>query len=212
MRVVYLHGFASSPASTKAKAFAGLFRPEGIELEVPDLAEGDFRTLTITRQLSVIDRVVGEAPACLMGSSLGGYLAALHAARHPQVERVVLLAPAFRFAERWIEYLGDDAIQAWRQDGFRRFFHYATGREEPLDAAFLEDALRWEPFPEVTQPALVLHGEHDDVVPVKLAREFARRRPNATLRIYDTDHQMLDVIGEMWDEIRRFLLEAPTGP
>ena len=41
-------------------------------------------------------------PLVLMGSSLGGYLAALYAERHPKaVDRLVLIAPAFGFLQRW---------------------------------------------------------------------------------------------------------------
>ena len=56
-RFVYLHGFASSPSSRKARFFGERFRELGIGLEIPDLAEGDFRNLTLTAQLNVIERV-----------------------------------------------------------------------------------------------------------------------------------------------------------
>jgi pimeloyl-ACP methyl ester carboxylesterase len=204
-KVIYLHGFASSPASLKANALADRFAQEGIRLEVPDLSGGNFRGLNVSRQLEVIERATAGGPAILIGSSLGGYLAALYAARRPQVSRIVLLAAAFRFARRWIEYLGDEAIADWRRDGSRRFFHYGTGREEPLDFGFLEDALGYEDYPSVAQPSLVLHGQHDDVVPVESAREFARRNANCRLRIYPSGHQLLDVIDRMWGDTKEFL-------
>ena len=49
----------------------------------------------------MVDQAVNGEPVILMGSSLGGYLAALYAARHANVERLVLLAPAFNFPTRW---------------------------------------------------------------------------------------------------------------
>ncbi len=55
-RVVYLHGFASSPGSKKAGYFRERFAARGIELEIPDLAQGDFDRLTITRQLGSVSR------------------------------------------------------------------------------------------------------------------------------------------------------------
>ena len=48
-------------------------------MEIPILDEGRFEELTISGQLRVIERAVGGQPAILMGSSLGGYLAALYA-------------------------------------------------------------------------------------------------------------------------------------
>ena len=38
-RIVYLHGFASSPASKKAAFFRDRFREVGVEIEIPDLAD-----------------------------------------------------------------------------------------------------------------------------------------------------------------------------
>src|SRR6185437_13922113 len=109
-RFVYLHGFASGPASRKASFFRERLAGHGIALEIPDLAEGNFRGLTLTAQLQAIQRL-GQGPLVLIGSSLGGYLAALYAAVHPgQVERMVLLAPAFNFYELWTETLGPENL------------------------------------------------------------------------------------------------------
>ena len=103
-RIVYLHGFASSPHSSKAQFFLRKFAALGVPMEIPILDEGRFEELTISGQLAVIERAVGDQPAILIGSSLGGYLAALYANRHPaQVEKLVLLAPAFQFPRRWRE-------------------------------------------------------------------------------------------------------------
>jgi len=42
MRVVYLHGFASSPQSTKAQFFARKFADAGLAFEAPTLDQGNF--------------------------------------------------------------------------------------------------------------------------------------------------------------------------
>jgi pimeloyl-ACP methyl ester carboxylesterase len=103
---LYLHGFASGPASGKAQWFRRAFIERGVDLEIPDLVEGDFENLTISGQLAVIERVAQGEAISLIGSSMGGYLAALYALRHPEVKRLVLLAPAFHFPQRWPEELG----------------------------------------------------------------------------------------------------------
>src|ERR1700693_2492947 len=105
-RVLYLHGFASGPSSSKARYFREHLERAGAIVEVPDLAAGDFEHLTITGQLEVIGRVVSGAAIPIIGSSMGGYLAALYASRHPEVPKLVLMAPAFGFARRWAERLG----------------------------------------------------------------------------------------------------------
>lgn len=96
-RYVYLHGFASSPQSGKAQFFCKRLAEQGIDLAIPALDGGDFEHLTVTGQLHVVDAAVAGEPAVLFGSSLGGYLAALYAARHANIRKLILLAPAFQF-------------------------------------------------------------------------------------------------------------------
>ena len=204
-RILYLHGFASSPASSKARFFAEQLRAAGVAVDIPDLAAGDFEHLTISGQLHVIERAAAGAPVALMGSSLGGYLAALYAARHPEVSRVVLLAPAFGFARRWAERMGGAAVDAWHATGAVEVFHYGENRQCRLSYALLDDGLRYEDYPDFRQPALIFHGAHDDVVPARYSSEFAAAHPNARLEILDSDHQLLDVLEYMAPVVRAFL-------
>jgi pimeloyl-ACP methyl ester carboxylesterase len=203
--VLYLHGFASSPHSRKAAWFGERLRGEGWEVRVPELDCGDFAHLTLTSQLRLIEREAGEGPVSLIGSSLGGYLAALYAARQPKVERLVLMAPAFGFARRWQVWLGEAAVDEWRRTGWLSVPHYSTGREMELGWQFLQDALRYEEEPAVEQPVLIFHGRGDEVVPVEASRGFAAGRRNVRLLEVDSGHDLLNVLDLMWSETRRFL-------
>ena len=207
IRIVYLHGFASGPQSSKARYFRTLLEGAGAHVDVPDLADGDFEHLTITAQLAVIDRAAGSHPVSLIGSSLGGYLAALYAARRSQVRRAVLLAPAFGFAQRWPERLGPAAVAAWRRTGTIDVFHYAGNRNRQLGYQLLADGERFEAYPDFTQPALIFHGAHDDAVPVRYSEEFAAAHPNASLEILDAGHDLLNVLDYMAPKILRFLAD-----
>ena len=204
-RFIYLHGFASSPSSRKARFFDERFRELGIGLEVPDLAEGDFRRLTLSAQLRVIERIARGEPASLIGSSMGGYLAALYAARHPEVEKVVLMAPAFSFASRWPETLGERAMEEWKSTNTLKVFHYSEGREVELGYQLIEDAAQYEAYPVVTQPALIFQGRNDTIVPPEYAVTFAELHPNARLLLLDSDHDLVNVLDEMWMETEEFL-------
>jgi pimeloyl-ACP methyl ester carboxylesterase len=204
-RFVYLHGFASSPSSRKARFFEQRFRELGIGLEIPELAEGDFRNLTLTAQLNVIGRVCGDGPVSLIGSSMGGYLAALYAARNTTVQKLVLLAPAFSFASRWPEMLGEQAMEEWKRSNTLRVFHYSEGQEVELGYQLIEDAQKYEAYPDFTQPCLIFQGRNDTVVPPDYAVKFAARHPNATLRLLDSDHDLVNVLDEMWRETEEFL-------
>jgi pimeloyl-ACP methyl ester carboxylesterase len=204
-RFVYLHGFASSPGSRKARFFEERFRELGIGLEIPDLAEGDFRNLTLSAQLNVLERLCDGHPVSLIGSSMGGYLAALYAARHPEVKKLVLLAPAFSFASRWPETLGEQAMEQWKRTNTLRVFHYSEGHEVELGYQLIEDAQQYEAYPDFTQPALIFQGLKDTVVPPEYAEVFATRHANASLRLLDSDHDLVNVLDEMWRESEKFL-------
>jgi len=207
--LLYLHGFASGPGSNKARYFRQFLERAGREVEVPDLAEGDFAHLTLTGQLRVIGRAAAGAsprgPVALIGSSMGGYLAALYAARHPEVERVILLAPAFGFARRWREHLGADAVAQWQARGTMEVYHYGEGRPLDLGYQLLTDADAYEDYPDVQQPTLIFHGAQDDVVPPQYAAEFSRGRPNVRLEILDSGHELLDVLDSMAPQVLDFL-------
>ena len=204
-RILYLHGFASSPASSKARFFRERLTRAGFAVEVPDLAAENFKGLTITGQFNVIADAARGEPVTLIGSSMGGYLAALYAARRPETMRVVLMAPAFGFARRWRERLGAAAVEEWKRTGALEVFHYGEGRPCKLGYGLLEDGGLYEDYPEVRQPCLIFHGVHDDVVPAQYSRDFASGRSNVRLELMDSGHDMLNVLDVMADGVEAFL-------
>ena len=137
---------------------------------------------------------------------MGGYLAALYAARHPEVDRLILLAPAFGFAQRWPESLGAAAMGEWRTKGYRPVFHYGDGRERLLSCDIISDGTRYEEYPDVSQPTLIIHGTGDDVVPPAASVEFANRDPEKRrLILVESGHELTDVLDRLWSETARFL-------
>jgi hypothetical protein len=209
MRFIYLHGFASSPASRKAGLFEEKLAVQGIPVEALDLAP-DFQHLTITGQLTVMESAIHGDPVVLIGSSLGGYLAALYAARHPEVDRLVLLAPAFDFYQLWVQELGPQRLEEWRKNGFISVFHYRIGREAPLNYQVMEDSKQFQAFPDFPQPCLILHGLMDKVVPFEKSARFAATHANVTLIPFDSGHELTDVLDEIWKTSSTFLLSANT--
>jgi uncharacterized protein len=206
-QILYLHGFASGPSSTKARYFRDRLEQAGASVAIPNLEEGEFEHLTITRQLAVVERAAANRPVALIGSSMGGYLAALYAARHPEVSRLVLLAPAFGFARRWSQSLGAEKLADWRQSGWLEVFHYASGSQRRVGYQLLEDGARYEDYPDFPQPALLFHGRHDEVVPAAYSEQFARAHANARLEILDSGHELLNVLDYMAPKVVRFLLD-----
>lgn len=208
--LIYLHGFASGPGSKKAQYFRERFAGIGIDLVIPDLVEGNFENLTVSGQLEVVRRIAAGAPVTLIGSSLGGYLAALYASRHAETKRVVLLAPAFCFPRRWRENLGSAKFAEWERTGYLPIFHYGEKAERRVSFELIRDGARYEDYPAVSQPCLIYHGIHDATVPVEYSRTFAQGRGNVELHEMDSDHELINVLEPMWEGIRRFVTPAGT--
>ena len=208
--IVYLHGFASSPRSTKAAAFAERFRERGLTFVAPDFKQPDFRSLTMTRMLDQLAAVIDAAgaPATLIGSSLGGTLGVLAAAQlGDRVARLILMAPAVMFAKPGHHLLPPERIEEWRRNGVLSFYHYGEEREQPLDYAFYEDSLRYDAFgASFSQPTLAFQGLHDRSVPASTVQEFARERTNVTLVLLDDDHQLVASLPRMWSDIEQFVV------
>jgi hypothetical protein len=209
--LLYFHGFASGPASTKAEVVRARLAALGHALVVPDLAP-DFTHQTISSQLAIVEALLGSEPAILMGSSLGGYLAALVAARHPErVRALVLLAPAFAFAPRWEAQLGPEVMAHWRRHGVMPVMHYGREHEELLSVELLSDARRYPDEPDPRAPALVVAGRFDDAVPLDSIEAFAHKRPERELVVFDAGHQLTEVLDPLWDRMRDFLTRFGIG-
>jgi uncharacterized protein len=204
--LVYLHGFASGPASTKAQLFRARLGEHGATLAIPDLAP-DFTHLTVTGMLAIVDELLDREPAVLLGSSLGGYLAALAAARRPgRVRGLVLFAPAFGFVARWEARIGPAAVARWRAAGTTPVYHYGRARDEPLSIALLDDGRRYPEEPDPVAPALVFAGRHDEAVPLAAVERFVATRPDRrTLVVFDSGHELTDVLDPMWERTKEFL-------
>jgi pimeloyl-ACP methyl ester carboxylesterase len=188
--ILYLHGFASSPGSRKAAEIAEPLRAAGFRVAVPDLNEGDFEHLTLSRALDLARRHVTDR--CLViGSSMGGLLASLLAARDDRVKALVLMAPAFDFGAGLLRRHAD-GLEPWKRSGVTLVDHYATGRKERLAWGFMEDALGHPGYPPIRVPTYVLHGSRDDVVEVGRSERAAALWPEAIeLDVVDDDHALL---------------------
>ncbi|MBD2122942.1 YqiA/YcfP family alpha/beta fold hydrolase [Trichocoleus sp. FACHB-262] len=204
---IYLHGFASSPRSTKAQDLRDRFQALGIELTIPDLNQPDFTDLTLTRQLQQVSGLLpaDSTPVTLIGSSFGGLTAAWAAEGQPQIQRLVLLAPAFQFLDHWLPRLGEDQVQRWQAEQYLSVYHYGEERSLPLNYEFIRDAAQY-PTAQLRRPipTLVLHGRADDVIPIQASQQFAAQRSWVEIIELESDHALTNVSGQIWIAIQSF--------
>jgi uncharacterized protein len=215
---IYLHGFASSPDSTKAKYFRDRFDSLRIDLKTPDLNQNDFSRLTLTRQLHQIEteflqpqssesveNVKNLGEVTIIGSSFGGLTAAWLAQRQLSIKQIVLLAPAFQFLSHWLPQLGQQQLEKWQSEKYLPVYHYGEQRYLPLNYEFVTDMAQ---YPEEklmrSVPTLILHGKHDTIVPIQASRSFSDNRPWVKLIELEDDHSLGNVLAEIWEAMQKF--------
>jgi alpha-beta hydrolase superfamily lysophospholipase len=208
---IYLHGFASGPNSEKAQFFKQNLERCGIGVEIPDLNQPAFQTMTLTRQLEQVKEVANEharnARIILAGSSMGGLVASLLAQRMSNFAALILFAPGFGINRRWQELLGENGLRQWQTEGVRYFDHHMLAKPMPLNFSFVEDMRKYDSENiKVNVPTLLIHGQHDEVVPKDESSAFAKNNPDSVrMHILDSDHGLLNVLPQMWTDIENFL-------
>jgi uncharacterized protein len=210
MTPFYLHGFASTPSSSKAAFLASRFRESGIELRSPDFNEPDFASLTITRMIEQVGKGIeenGSSPVVLIGSSLGAFVAIQAALRWPgRVDRLVLMAPAVDLRPERLGEMGNSTLAEWKAAGSMNIFHYGRGRIMPLGYGLFEDAQRYDAMDAVlAMPTQVFQGHRDTAVDPGCVERWASARPNVELHMLDDDHQLHGSLDYIWREMERFL-------
>ncbi len=207
MELVYLHGFASGPQGAKGVHCRDWARARGIGFHAPDLNLPDFEHLTISAQVAAVEallRGLGEPPV-VVGSSMGGLVAAAVAHRGAAMAQLILLAPAFGFARR---RLAGRRWAGYRRRGSMPTFHHAEGRMRTLGPELLPDLPLWQNDRDwqLAVPVTILHGRADEAVPLAESEGFAARHPGARLRVLEDDHGLL--APESLGELDRLLAEA----
>ena len=209
---IYLHGFASSPQSTKAQYLRDRFAQSGLHLNLVDLNGGDFSHLTLTRQLQQAASVFpsSQAPVTIIGSSFGGLTAAWLGQLYPQVQRLVLLAPAFGFLDHWLPKLGEAQIRQWQESGYLSVYHYGEEKSLPLHYQFVDDTQQYQDDQlQRPVPTLILHGLNDEVIPIQASRHYASR-PWVELVELNSDHTLTDVMPTIGEAIQKFIFKKFT--
>ncbi len=183
--ICYIHGFNSSPASSKAR----LLRERLAQLG----KEASFRAPALPHRpaaaIQVLEREIGEldAPVTLVGSSLGGYYATWLAERHGL--KAVLVNPAVDAPRDLAQCLGT-----------QQNFH--TGERYEFTRAYLEELSALD-VPAITRPEryLLLVATGDEVLDYRRAVEkFARARQ---LVVEGSDHGFSD-FSDYLDEVLAF--------
>jgi pimeloyl-ACP methyl ester carboxylesterase len=203
--IVWLGGFRSDMAGTKAQALADWAQAGGrgflrFDYSGHGESSGDFADGTIGRwrddALAAIDALT-EGPLVLVGSSMGGWIASLVALARPErLHGLCLLAPATDFTEAlmWSAF-GPEQRRAVTEEGVWEQ-PSEFGGTYPITRALIEDGRRWLLLPgpvPIRAPVRILQGGRDSDVPWRHALTFAEaiEGPDVVFTlIRDGDHRL----------------------
>jgi predicted esterase YcpF (UPF0227 family) len=186
--LLYLHGFRSSPQSTKARLVAARVRERHPQVtwwcpQLPPSPQAAMQMLM--RGISGWPK----ASMAVMGSSLGGFYATCVA--EATGCKAVLLNPAIHPARDLAKYIGEQT--AWHDPGQHFFF-------EPQ---FVDELRALECGP-VARPEnyLAVIAKGDEVLDW---REMTGRYPGATIKLLEAGDHALSDFGQHIDQVLQFL-------
>lgn len=191
----------STKNGTKHRLLADELEKRGVACLRFDFAgcgesEGRLFDMTYTREMEDVDAAIeflaarGVLALGLFGSSMGGAVALLAAARDERVVAIVTLAAVAHpelLAERHLE-----EVASWDARG------YIETLEGPIGRGLYDDAKGHDVIAAVRvlrAPLLVLHGEEDEVVPVDDAHDIATAARNVCLEVVSgADHRFTNAV------------------
>ncbi len=193
MRVLYLHGFASSAQSSKARFFRERLRAHGVEVVHSGLQRAGL--------LDAHGHADARAGAgCNRHAARAGRADRLEPRRHSSrsmprrgsrpVDRMVLLAPALDFGGNRMRDLGDRGLDEWRRTDTLTSSTMVTAGWCRSTTSSTRTRRRYDAFDAaVEQPVLIFQGARDTAVdpatverwraPAERRAAPARRRSSA---------------------------------
>jgi len=226
--VIAVHGFGSSRRGGKVEAIGAALPAHGWTVLAPDLqghgdSGGAFELTTVARAVGDLRRVTempefrGAPRRALIGSSFGALVTGWVAADDPTLcDRMVLVAPAFGFLDRYLLTLPDEERAEFESGAPHTLRDSSmTGRTLAADVLVGRAEHSWRRLAErLVTPTLILHGRRDETVPWEAVIDFVRACPRDDLDVVllgSGDHRLADHIDDLVHRIQRFLgaIDAP---
>ncbi len=229
--VLVIHGFRGNRGERHIQAVGDALVWSGFVSLRVDLtnnlgdSEGDFADLTVSQELDDADDAlnylmarpeVDPARIGITGHSLGGLVAAIAAARRPEIVCVVTLSAVFDMAPKLQKFLGADQVASWRERGTVEMDPPGSGLL--LKSAFYDDLLGLDVTREIANlraPLRIVQGGADSGVTEEDAGRYREHAGSTVKEVsvvggadhsYSDDNHLMQVCLLTADWLRRHLM------
>lgn len=214
--VVICHGLGSTKTQRRFVRLARALEKNGVvsfrfDFEGCGDSEGNFQALTVKGQIADLglamnwvlkQKWVDKNRIAFVGHSLGTLIVALYAAqskfsaksvprsREFLLRGLVFWAPAFDQKGLFPVWQTPKDLKKWKKQG------YLIRKDDKMGINYLKENQDKDYSPllaKIKAPILIIHGQKDDVVPVKFSKKLAKEYQNIKLVIYSgADHKFED--------------------
>ena len=217
----FLHGLLSDAEGTKSMTLWQQAEHANrswirFDMRAHGQSDGSFDEFRISRAIedtSLVLSLFPDRPKVLVGSSMGGWVAA-QAALDPtlNIRGLVLIAPAFSFMKTIFHSLAPAEQQQWKETGYKTFESSYPDSDFTLAHDAVVDSLDYDLFSHpvsYNHPVRILHGALDDVVPVNQSVKFQKHVQSQVEleilqqgdhRLTDDVHRITEAVDEIWPE------------
>lgn len=217
--IILCHGFSTSKDGNTYIRLEKILNENGISTLRFDFfghgeSDGKLEEITTSEAVDNVQNAIqflkesGYMKIGLMGSSFGGMASIIAASKRNDLYVLALKSPVSDYSDRSITQEDEQKIKAWKEKGFT-YFTSADGKRFKLNYSFLEDAEKLDGYAcakKIKFPTLIVHGDKDEVVPIKQSKRTAQLVENCRLKIIEgADHRysereyfekMLDLLSE----------------
>jgi len=183
-------------------------------------SEGAFTDYTLSDWIqdarAVISTLTDGPPLTIVGNSLGGWIAWLMAQEFQEIERLILVAPAFNMMGVRAKSIDPERQHAWHRAGWMPWDDEPAHRDFPLAWKWVEESeAYWNTSFDRLRPVstAILHGQQDSVILPQGSSQFVEQLRSLApsfpveLHLVPGDHRLSSP--EHLDTFRRLVL-GPT--
>ena len=143
---------------------------------------------------NIYQKTLDKNSIYLIGHSMGGGIAMLHAAKDLRIKKLITWAGISECKTPWTNW-SVEKIEEWKRTGVDYYLNGRTKQNMPLyyqlhqdyldntELLNIESAVR-----SLTKPMLICHGTLDAAVPIEKAHDLHNWQPSSTLFTVASDH------------------------